>query len=155
MRERGQGTNKDLHRVRYAYRAHPRISFWPLFFSGSLGAETCIVTPEKGTEMFVRYLAATALMLIVSAQSVLYARDDASKTKPKAADAKDADIDTEHIFGFIEGSDIGDAGEKEGEAVSSARLGKGSGFYAANSTALFYKYSPVDHFRIAPVISFV
>ncbi|HKH00930.1 MAG TPA: hypothetical protein VKB08_09450, partial [Bradyrhizobium sp.] len=77
-----------------------------------------------------------------------------SKTKPKAADAKDADVDTEHIFGFIEGSDIGDAGEKEGEAVSSARLGKGSGFYAANSTALFYKYSPVDHFRIAPVISF-
>src|SRR4051794_11144752 len=46
------------------------------------------------------------------------------------------EVDTEHIFGFTEGSDIGDAGEREVEAQSFLRFGKQSGVYNASSTAL-------------------
>ena len=77
--------------------------------------------------------------------------------RPGAApdgDAKRADIDSEHIFGITEGSDIGDAGEKEVEAEPFGRFGKRVGTYAATSTALSFKYTPVDNFRFAPILSF-
>jgi hypothetical protein len=64
------------------------------------------------------------------------------------------DVDTEHIFGFTEGSDIGNAGDKEAEVETFGRFGKRSGSYAATSTQLLYKYSPADNVRVAPFISF-
>ena len=65
-----------------------------------------------------------------------------------------ADIDTEHIFGFIEGSDLGKKGEQEVEVVPTVRWGKQSGSYLATSTPLLFKYSVTDNFRVAPLISF-
>ena len=66
----------------------------------------------------------------------------------------DSDVDSEHIFGFTEGSDIGDKGDKEAEVENFGRFGKRTGFYAATSTQFLYKYSPVDNVRIAPLMSF-
>lgn len=58
------------------------------------------------------------------------------------------EIETEHIFGFTEGSDIGDAGEKSIEVQSNTGIGKGSGRYFASSNELQFKYTATDNFRI-------
>ena len=42
-----------------------------------------------------------------------------------------SNVDTEHIFGFTEGADIGDKGESELESITIGRLGKQGDF--ANS----------------------
>jgi hypothetical protein len=61
-----------------------------------------------------------------------------------ANDEKRPEIDTEHIFGFTEGSDVGEAGEKELEVEPLGRFGKRVGSYAATSTEVSLKYTPVD-----------
>ncbi|MDB5532979.1 MAG: hypothetical protein JWO28_1294, partial [Hyphomicrobiales bacterium] len=63
------------------------------------------------------------------------------------------DVDTEHMFGFTEGSEIGDKGTRELELSSFGRLGKTSGRYAAFSTAISGKFTILDDFRISPGIS--
>ena len=63
------------------------------------------------------------------------------------------ELDSEHIFGFTEGSDIGEKGEKEAEVEPLMRFGKRTGSYFATSTAFLYKYSLTDDFRVAPVFS--
>jgi hypothetical protein len=66
----------------------------------------------------------------------------------KRAD-KIGEIDTEHMFGFTEGSDIGEAGEKELETDSTGRFGKLGGAYNNVATALEAKYSFSDSFRLS------
>jgi hypothetical protein len=63
----------------------------------------------------------------------------------------DGEIDTEHMFGFTEGSDTGEAGEKELETDSTGRFGKFSGAYNNVATALEAKYSFSDRFRLSAV----
>jgi len=63
------------------------------------------------------------------------------------------DIDTEHMFGFTEGSEIGDKGTRELELSTYGRIGKASGRYSAFSTALSGKFTILDDFRISPGIS--
>jgi len=72
----------------------------------------------------------------------------------RSEEAKAPEIDSEHIFGITEGSDIGDAGETEAEVEPFGRFGKRGGSYAATSTMLTYKYTPTDYFRIAPLLNF-
>src|SRR5215467_6654062 len=48
--------------------------------------------------------------------------------------------DTEHLFGFTQGSDIGQAGETELEADSTGRFGKREGSYNAAATSLEAKF---------------
>jgi hypothetical protein len=55
--------------------------------------------------------------------------DDDAKARNRASE-----IDTEHIFGFVEGGDIGGRGDLELEKESAARFGKRVGSYAAVST---------------------
>jgi hypothetical protein len=59
------------------------------------------------------------------------------------------ELDTEHLFGFVEGADIGNVGERELVNDSILRLGKNNGSFGnlANQTEL--KYSPFQNFRIA------
>lgn len=64
------------------------------------------------------------------------------------------EVDTEHLFGVTEGSDIGRAKEIEIEIDPSFRLEKRTGAYAANSTSIAVKYGVTDALRIAPTISF-
>jgi hypothetical protein len=89
-----------------------------------------------------------AILLIVLA--VLVAAGSAHGAAGKRAD-KTGEIDTEHMFGFTEGSDIGEAGEKELEADSTGRLGKLGGSYNTVATALEAKYSFSDRFRLSAV----
>ena len=65
-----------------------------------------------------------------------------------------ADVDTEHMFGFSEGTDIGEPGQPEGELETVGRTGKVSGSYTALTTTANLKYPLSNQFRIAPGISF-
>jgi hypothetical protein len=58
-------------------------------------------------------------------------------------------VDTEHLFGFTEGSDIGEKGERELEVDSTGRLGKLGGAYTNVATAFEHKYTAAENFRIS------
>jgi len=64
------------------------------------------------------------------------------------AGVRDDKIDTEYLFGFLTGTDIGEAGEKEIENTTVGRFGKGSGSYRAFSHALALEYVPVENLRL-------
>jgi hypothetical protein len=89
----------------------------------------------------------TMLLIVVS---LLAATSSARGDSGKRAD-KSGEVDTEHMFGFTEGSDIGEAGEKELEADSTGRFGKLGGSYNTVATALEAKYSFSDRFRLSAV----
>ncbi len=56
------------------------------------------------------------------------------------------DIETEHIFGFTEGSDIGEKGEKELENTAVGRFGRSYG-YAAIDNETAFRSVVADQFR--------
>ena len=68
--------------------------------------------------------------------------------------ARAADTDSEHLFGFTEGSDIGEKGEKEAEFGVFGRLSKRAGSYAAFSQSAELKMTLTDNFRVAPGVFF-
>ena len=70
------------------------------------------------------------------------------------ADPRADDIDTEHLFGFTEGSDIGAPPERELESETTARVGRRSGQYRALASALVAKLPLSDRFRVAPGLGF-
>jgi hypothetical protein len=82
--------------------------------------------------------------------AVLGAAGSASAETRKHAH-KTGEVDTEHMFGFTEGSDTGEAGEKELETDSTGRFGKLGGAYNNVATALEAKYSFSDRFRLSAV----
>ncbi len=57
-------------------------------------------------------------------------------------------IDTEHLFGFVTGTDIGEVGDREIEIETSGRLRKRTGSYNALSQAFALEYTPVENFRL-------
>ena len=57
-------------------------------------------------------------------------------------------IDTEYLFGFLTGTDIGEPGEKEIENTTVGRFGKGTGSYRALSHTLALEYVPVENLRL-------
>jgi hypothetical protein len=74
---------------------------------------------------------------------------------PARADGRNATsggaVDTEHLFGFTEGTDIGQAGEKEIESDSTFRAGKQTGSFANAASELEFKYTAFRNFRISAV----
>jgi len=80
----------------------------------------------------------------------LAAPGSASAESRKHAD-KAGEVDTEHMFGFTEGSDVGEAGEKELETDLTGRFGKFDSSYNKVATALEAKYSFSDRFRVSAV----
>ena len=98
-------------------------------------------------------LAAAAAVLILAWQLPAFAKSKGAADRA-SRNENHSEIDSEHIFGFTESSDIGDAGEKEAEVEPFGRFGKRRGAYAATLTALTLKYTPIENFRVAPVISF-
>jgi Fatty acid desaturase len=56
-------------------------------------------------------------------------------------------IDTQFIFGFTSGADVGELGEKEIEHETIGRFGKRSGSYVGLSDQLLAKFVPVKDFR--------
>jgi hypothetical protein len=63
-------------------------------------------------------------------------------------------IDSEHLFGLTEGSDIGTPGERELELELSARAGKRGGAYRVLSQASALKLTLTDSFRVSPIVGF-
>ncbi len=62
---------------------------------------------------------------------------------------KEEEVDTEHIFGFAEGSDIGKKGEIEIENVNIGSFGKAGGAYDNVDTETSFRYGVTDSFRLS------
>jgi hypothetical protein len=65
-----------------------------------------------------------------------------------------AEIDSEHLFGFTEGTEIGRKGDKELELEAHGRFQKRFGHYSAVSPGVEGKFTVADHVRISPFFSF-
>src|ERR1700721_1673055 len=61
--------------------------------------------------------------------------------------ARTATIDTEHLFGFTIGTDVGEVGEREAESSATGRSGKQTGTYNAASGTLSMETVPIAHLR--------
>lgn len=57
-------------------------------------------------------------------------------------------FDTEHIFGFMIGTDVGNAGEREFQTQTSGRFGKGGGTYRVLENEFEIEVVPLPNFRI-------
>jgi hypothetical protein len=64
-------------------------------------------------------------------------------------------VDSEHIFGFTHGTDIGEKGELEFEVEPVGAIGKRFGTYFVTSQAALLKYTVTDSFRIASGLLFM
>lgn len=78
---------------------------------------------------------------------------EAGTNSDTQANAEHDRIDTEHIFGFTMGSDIGEKGEIELEMENVGGVGKRSGSYFAITSLNLLKYTVTDNFRIAPGVA--
>jgi hypothetical protein len=63
-------------------------------------------------------------------------------------------IDTEHIYGFMIGSDVGEAGEREFQTTSTGRLSKRAGNYSALDQQLEMEFVPFTNYRVEVGTSF-
>ncbi len=66
--------------------------------------------------------------------------------QPLAVQAED--IDTEHIFAFMIGTDVGNRGEREFQTQTTGRFARDGGRYRAVGQQLELEFVPVDNFRI-------
>ena len=57
-------------------------------------------------------------------------------------------IDTEHLFGFMIGTDVGNVGEREFQSETTGRFGKNGGRYRAVGQEFELEFVPVKNFRI-------
>src|ERR1044072_7432348 len=57
-------------------------------------------------------------------------------------------IDTEHLFGFMIGTDVGTVGEREFQSETTGRFGKNGGRYRAIGQEFELEFVPVQNFRI-------
>ena len=85
----------------------------------------CAATPRVGTWLFL------VTTLFVASEG-----------------ARASDVDSEHLFGFTEGADIGKAGEREAETETIGRFGKSGGAYAAVTQNDLVKVLPFENFRV-------
>lgn len=65
---------------------------------------------------------------------------------PRTADA--SDVDTQFLFGFTQGADVGTFGEKEIESQTLGRFGKADGSYAALTSQLRAEFTPFHNSRV-------
>jgi hypothetical protein len=64
-------------------------------------------------------------------------------------------IDTEHIFAFMIGSDVGTVGEREFQSQTTGRFGKDGGRYRAGNQEFELEFVPVKNLRIEVGSAFV
>ena len=62
-------------------------------------------------------------------------------------DARTATIETEHLFGFTIGSDVGEVGERELEGSVTGRFAKRTGSYDAASSTMSAEFVPIPNLR--------
>src|SRR4051812_49736962 len=56
-------------------------------------------------------------------------------------------IDTEHLFGFMIGSDVGNVGERELQSQTTGRFARSGGSYRAIGQELELEFVPIKNFR--------
>jgi hypothetical protein len=88
-----------------------------------------------------------AMLAVVSTRAPVLA--GAPATGATAAAGGIDELDTEDMFGFIEGADIGRAGQHEVEVDTSLHSGKNSGTYGGATGEFQYKYTAFENFRIS------
>jgi hypothetical protein len=64
------------------------------------------------------------------------------------------DIDTEHLFGFTIGTDVGSVGEREFQSQTTGRFSKTAGSYGALNQEFELEFVPIKNFRIEVGSSF-
>src|SRR5882724_7098409 len=57
-------------------------------------------------------------------------------------------IDTEHLFGFMIGTDVGNIGEREFQSQTTGRFSRNGGNYRAVGQELELEFVPARNFRI-------
>jgi hypothetical protein len=65
-----------------------------------------------------------------------------------AAGVRAEGIDTEHLFGFMIGSDVGNVGEREFQSQTTGRFSRNGGNYRAVGQELELEFVPARNFRI-------
>jgi len=73
---------------------------------------------------------------------------------PLAAHAQPDSADTEHMFGFSEGTDIGHHGESEAEFETIGRFGRNAASYSAITTNAELKQVVTDKLRVSGAVAF-
>ena len=74
--------------------------------------------------------------------------------QPAVSAIAEEGIDSEHIFGFMIGTDVGTRGEREFQNETTGRFGKGGGRYRAVGQELELEFVPASNFRIEIGTSF-
>jgi hypothetical protein len=64
------------------------------------------------------------------------------------AGASAEDIDTEHIYGFMIGTDVGELGEREFQSETTGRFSKDGGRYRAVGEQVELEFVPIRNFRV-------
>lgn len=64
------------------------------------------------------------------------------------------DVDTQFIYGFTQGTDVGEPGEEEIESETIGRFGKNNGSYAALTSDLRFEFVPVANLRLEMGVQF-
>lgn len=64
------------------------------------------------------------------------------------ADARAEGIDTEHIYGFMIGTDVGERGERELQTETTGRFSKSGGTYRAVGQEVELEFVPIRNFRV-------
>ena len=88
----------------------------------------------------------TILLTVIGAVFAL--ADSAIAEDGRVGTAQAPDLDTEHIFGFAEGSDIGAKGEREIESVTVGSFGK-IGSYGNVDNETSFRYGVTDQLRLS------
>jgi hypothetical protein len=68
--------------------------------------------------------------------------------------ARNVEVDTEDLFGFVDGSSIGNKGETELESDAIIRAGRSTGSFADTAAQFQYKYTLLQNFRITAAATF-
>src|SRR5215471_15245239 len=112
-----------------------RVHLWPHGASPRLGRQFRAVFLS-----IIRAVAVMGTIVITIATSPIRADNIKAQTVP---------LDTEHLFGFVEGADIGRKYEREVVLDSTLRAGRNTGSFANAATELEFKYTAFENFRIS------
>ena len=101
-------------------------------------------SPRRGKRLHP-LLAAIETAAILTALIIIATSD----IRAESSETRTAPVDTEHVFGFVEGADIGRQGDGEFVVDSTLRAGRTTGTFADTASQLELKYTAFQNFRIS------
>jgi hypothetical protein len=102
-------------------------------------------SPHRGRRfrpVFLSVISGATAAIVITAIVTSPIRADGAETRTDP-------VDTEHLFGFIEGADIGSKGDREIVIDTTLRASKGTGSFANSASELEFKYTAFENFRIS------